>query len=73
MTEDKIMAGGNLDNILRRMVCCCAVLDVIAEAASDKPLADAIAGANALLQSIYQDFDADISSAEEYHGEEAQG
>lgn len=64
--EDKIMAGGNLEEILNRLTGCRAVLDVIHEAAQENPLKDAIAGACDMLRSICMDFEADISAAEDY-------
>ena len=58
----------DLEKIVSRLVGCCAVLDIIHDAAGDNPIADAISGANDLLQSILKDID----GAEDYHGEEAQ-
>lgn len=64
MKYDKTMTRGNLDNIVGRLIGCHAVLDIIHEAASDSPLADAIAGATDLLRSIYEDLEANISAEE---------
>lgn len=64
--EDKIMAGGNLEEIMNRMIGCHAVLEVIHQAAGKSSLADAIAGAVDLMRSICMDFEADISAAEDY-------
>ena len=71
MKYDKIMAGGNLENIRNRMVCCCAVLDAIRKSDIENPLTDAIAEACDMLGHICDDFEADISAAEDYTGEEA--
>lgn len=64
--EDKIMAGGNLEEIMGRMIGCHAVLEVIHKAAGESTMADAIAGAVDLMRSIYMDFEADVSCAEDY-------
>lgn len=69
---DKIMAGGNLDNIVGRLIRCRAVLDTTQMAMGDDSLVDAIAGVGDLLDSIIADFQADIDGAEDYTGEEAQ-
>ena len=66
----KIMAGGNLENILSRMVCCCAVLNAVRESDIENPLTDALAGASDLLGRICDDFEAEISDAEDYAGGE---
>lgn len=50
------MTKEDLNNRLTR---CCAVLDIIHEAANDSPLADAIAGASDLLRSICKDLEAE--------------
>ena len=63
---DKIMAGGSLDDIVGRLTCCHAVLDVIRMDMEAEKVADAIAGACDLLNSIIRDFQADIDSAEDY-------
>lgn len=68
MIEDKIMAGGNLDNIVGRLIHCRAVLDTIQMAMGDDSLVDAVAGVCDLLDSINRDFQADIDGAEDYKG-----
>lgn len=71
MKYDKIMAGGNLEDIMSRLVYCNALLDALVGAMGDNSMADALAGVHDLLNSINQDFQADIDAAEDYHGEEA--
>lgn len=71
MKYDKIMAGGNLENIMSRLVYCNALLDALVGAMGDNSMADALAGVHDLLNSINRDFQADIDAAEDYHGEEA--
>ena len=66
MTEYKIMAGGNLDNIVGRLIHCRAVLDTIQKAMGDNPLVDAVAGVCDLLDGIGRDLQAAIDSAEDY-------
>ena len=66
MTENKIMAGENLDNIVGRLIRCRAVLDTLIMAVGDDPLADTVAGVRDLLDSIIRDFQADIDGAEDY-------
>ena len=70
--EDKIMAGGNLDEIMGRLIGCRAVLEVIHQSVDENPLSDAIAGAVDLLRSICIDFEADISAAEDYTAQAAE-
>jgi len=62
--NDKIMAGVNLENIVRRLIYGCAVLEAIRE--TDNPLVDALAGVEDLFQHICQDLEADISAAEDW-------
>ena len=67
MKYDKIMAGGNLDNIMGRLICCNALLDALRLAMDDAdPMVDALAGVHDLLEVICRDFQADIDSAEDY-------
>lgn len=68
MSCDKIMAGGNLDNIVGLLIHCRAVLDTIQMAMGDNSLADAAAGVCNLLDGIIRDFRADIDGAEDYTG-----
>lgn len=74
MKYDKIMAGGNLDNITGRLCGCVAVFRMLhAEADTPGPdFCDALYGAIDLLEMICRDRQADIDSAEDYRGE-AQG
>ncbi len=69
--NDKIMAGGNLDNIVARLTYCGALLDALIGAMDDNRMVDALAGAHDLLNSICRDFQADIDSAEDCIGERA--
>ncbi len=72
MKYDKIMAGGNLDNIIGRLICCCALLEALRWAMDESnPMVDALAGAKDLLGSICRDFQADIDAAEDYTGKGA--
>ncbi len=66
MKYDQIMAGGNLDNIVGRLIHCRAVLDTIQMAMGDDSLVDAVAGVCDLLDGISRDFQADIDSAADY-------
>lgn len=69
MKYDKIMAGGNLDDIMCRLTCCRSVFGVIHERiASGENCTDALYGACDLLGSICRDFQADIDAAEDYTG-----
>lgn len=69
MKYDKIMAGGNLDNIMSRLIYCGALLDVLIGAMGDNDMVDALAGVHDLLNSICRDFQADIDAAEDYTGD----
>lgn len=72
MKYDKIMAGGNLDNITGRLVGCVAVLRAL-HASADDPgpdFRDALYGAIDLPESICRDRQADIDSAEDFDGRE---
>lgn len=66
MLEDKIMAGGNLDDIVARLTYCGALLDALISVMGDNEMVDALAGAHDLLNSICRDFQAAIDSAENY-------
>lgn len=68
MIADKIMAVGNLDNIVGRLIRCRAVLDAIQMAMGDDSLVDAVAGVCDLLDGISRDFRADIDGADDYNG-----
>lgn len=70
--SDKIMAGGNLDDIMLRLTCCNALLDALIYSMNDNSMVDALNGVHDLLTSICKDFQADIDAAEDYIGEEAQ-
>ena len=65
---DKIMAGGNLDNIVGRLTACTGLLHVIhANMPTDAgDLSEALYAACDLLETINRDFQADIDSAEDY-------
>ena len=71
MEYDKIMAGGNLDNIMARLIYCGALLDALIGAMDDNGMVDALSGVHDLLNSICRDFQADIDGAEDYTGEGA--
>lgn len=64
---DKIMAGGNLDDIVERLKGCEALVWAIAQTAgmSTTP-EDALRGVADLLSCITRDLEADISAAEDY-------
>lgn len=65
MKYDKIMAGGNLDNIVRRLNSCLAILRLVhSELAADES-SDALYGACDMLRAILQDFQADIDAADD--------
>lgn len=69
MEFDKIMAGGNLENIVLRLDCCAALLRVLhASLGESSGLCDALHGACDLLETINRDFQADIDAAEDYKG-----
>ena len=74
MKYDKIMAGGNLDNIMHRLDACLSVMIVVhnelsAEGTTDT--SDALYGACDLLRAILRDFQADIDAAEDVTDEMA--
>lgn len=67
MKYDKIMAGGNLDNIVTRLNGCRALLYLLYESAGTSAISgDAINGVCDLLEMICRDFQADIDGAEDY-------
>lgn len=69
MKYDKIMAGGNLDNIMTRLNGCRALLYLLYESVGVSTIsADAISGVCDLLEMICRDFQADIDAAEDYTG-----
>lgn len=71
MKYGKIMAGGKLENILNRLTGARALVCVLAENLNTSITAeDALNGVADLLEMICRDFEADISCAEDYTGEE---
>lgn len=67
--NDKIMAGGNLENIMARLFACCATFRVIHSSMDRKTggdSIDALYGSCDLLRSIVEDLQADIDGAEDY-------
>ena len=70
MKYDKIMAGGNLENIVGRLIYCSALLDVLIGAMDDDRMVDPLSGVHDLLEVICLDFQADIDAAEDYTGNE---
>lgn len=74
MKYDKIMAGGNLENIMERLKGCLALLYLLYKNAGTSAISeDAINGVSDLLEMICRDFQADIDAAEDYIGEGAEG
>jgi len=72
MKYDKIMAGGNLENIMVRLHGCKGVIKAIGSAIPDDAIvSDALYGAADLLEMICRDFQADIDAAEDYTGKGA--
>lgn len=70
--NDKIMAGGNLDNIVARLNGCRALLYLLYKSAGTSTISEyAINGVCDLLEMICRDFQADIDSAEDYIGKGA--
>ena len=70
MKYDKIMAGGNLDNIMERLNGCRALLCALCEIAGTSRISEeALFGVTDLLEMICRDFQADIDAAEDYIGE----
>lgn len=70
--NDKIMVGGDPNNIVGRLIHCRAVLDAIQMAMGDDPLVDAVAGVCDLLDGMSRDIQADIDAAGDYAGKEGQ-
>lgn len=71
MKYGKIMPGGKLENILNRLTGARAMVCVLAENSSTSITPeDALNGVADLLEMICRDFEADISCAEDYTGEE---
>lgn len=69
--HDKIMTGGNLEDILKRLNGCRALLNVLyVEAGGSVVGEDAISGVRDLLDAICRDFQSDIEGAEDYQGPE---
>ena len=69
--HDKIMAGGNLENIMNRLNGCLALLDALYVAADCSVFSEeAIEAVHDLLEAIYKDFKADIEAAEDYSPED---
>lgn len=67
MTHDKIMSGGNLENIMERLNGCRALLYLLYESAEVSVVSEnAINGVCDLLEVICRDFQADIDAAEDY-------
>ena len=72
MTEDKIMAGGNLENIVSRLTGCQLLLCILTEHADCSTTPTEVIQAVAdLLESITRDLQADIDGAEDYIEKEA--
>lgn len=71
--NDKIMAGGNLENILARLGCCHSLLDTVRwdMEGKCKTHEEALFAVSDLLGIICRDFAADIDAAEDYTGKEA--
>lgn len=66
--NDKIIAGGNLENIMTRLWACCATFRVIhssMECDANADSIDALYGACDLLRGIVEDLQADIDAAED--------
>lgn len=62
----KVMASGNLDEIMGRLVCFGSLLESIRLSMDEEDsTVDALASAKDLLSCICRDFQADIDSAEE--------
>jgi len=69
----KIMGASNLESTVFRLECCRALINALCEAAEASVTSgEALNGVSDLLGSICRDFQADIDSAEDYTGEEAQ-
>lgn len=64
--NDKIMAAGNLEDIVSRLTCCNALLFTVHMNMTDGHICNALGGVCDLLESICRDFRADIEAAEDY-------
>ena len=73
--NDKVMAGGNLGNIVLRLSCCLSLLRVvhatIGDRGGDDEACDALNAVCDLLDGITRDFQADIDAADDYEGRRA--
>lgn len=73
MKYDKIMARGNLDNVMDRLNGCRALLYLLYECSGASGIpGNAVNGVCDLLDCICRDFQADIDSAEDYTREAAE-
>ncbi|MDE7245112.1 MAG: hypothetical protein K2O18_14225 [Oscillospiraceae bacterium] len=65
--NDKIMAGGNLDNIADRLTCGVSLVCMLCEVVGTSSITEeALRGVGDLFESIVRDFRADIAAAEDY-------
>ena len=67
--NDKIMVGGNLEEIYNRLQACHATFCIIQADIPDGTYSRALCGACDLLECILRDFHADIEGAEDYEEE----
>ena len=67
--NDKIMVGGNLEEIYNRLQACHATFCIIQADIPDGTSSRALCGACDLLECILRDFHADIEGAEDYEEE----
>ena len=65
MMDEKIIAGGNLSNILCRLYCCIAIFEFVQGEATEI-IVDALYGACDLLKCITKDLEEDIERASNY-------
>ncbi len=64
--EDKIMAGGNLEEVLERMGRACALLRCAYQSAKGGDfIPDALGAVCDLMEGLHRDFQADVEAAEE--------
>lgn len=69
--NDKIMPGGNLEDIMNRLNGCRALVAMLYEVAGASAIPeDAINAVGDLLGTICRDFQADIDAAGDYQGAE---
>ena len=67
MKRGKIMAEGNLEDIMERLQGCLALLHLLYESVGVSAISgDAVNGVRDLLEMICRDFQADIDAAEDY-------